>query len=368
MSRTIKIGLLLLVSAGILTAIVLIVGVAKTAEAVQEAGFLAFGTAGLLSVTLLVLQASAWAALNRAIDHRVSFRTLLEAVTVGLGANILTPSTYLGGEPVKVVYVGSKAGLPYQEVAGTVVLAKYLEGLSFVLFFSVCTVIATVLFSHILFEPIYVVWGISLPSPGVMLLGLAAVLLLFCTVLWLSLSRHWRPLTRVVGWLARTRIARKFFVRLRGRTRQMERQVSRVFTEERQSALEAFLLFFLTHVVMLVKPAVFFLVGWKIGLGLGKLSLIFVACQTLLAFQITPSGAGTLDGGMIAVFALLDPSITDSQVMAYLLCIRFWDIVVVGTGFLLAARVGVGFLAGESVVEAAAASGDDSNEDSEDAA
>jgi len=62
-----------------------------------------------------------------------------------------------------------------------------------------------------------------------------------------------------------------------------------------------------------------------------------VASQGLLAVQLTPSGAGTLDGGLIGTFALmgLDTPANLAYCMAYLLCLRLWDAVIVGAGALL---------------------------------
>jgi len=345
-----KLILLLLASVAILTGVVYFVGFEKTWRAVEQAGWLAFLGAGALSLVLLMLQAGAWDALNPPIQHHVPFITLLKGATVGLAVNIVTPSTYLGGEPAKVLYIGRKTGLPYREIAGTVVLAKYLEALSFILFFSFSTVVAALYYRDLLFA------GPNLPV-GIALLVIATLLLGACAVLWLSLSRRWRPLTRLVGWLVQLRVKAEFFRGLRERTSVMEGQVSRVFCAEGGAARRSFLLFVCTHVVIFLKPAVFFLLGSKesrVLLGLGQMSLIFVACQALLAFQITPSGVGPLDAGMIGTFAII--GLAEPQLcMAYLLCIRFWDAVVVGVGALLAARAGAGILTGGALPMSAAA-------------
>ena len=88
------------------------------------------------------------------------------------------------------------------------------------------------------------------------------------------------------------------------------------------------------------KPLAFFYLGWQTRLGWAELGLIFLTSQVLLAVQLTPSGVGTLDGGMFAMLAVAGIAITRPQCAAYLLCIRFWDVAVVATGGLLAARAG----------------------------
>lgn len=329
--RALKIGLLILLCAGTLGAIVGVVGVDETAKALKQAGFLAFGAMGLLAVLIIAIQARAWARLNRPIGHRVPFSTLMSGVTLGMAVNIVTPSSYLGGEPIKVLYVRKRTGLPVGELTGTVVLGKYLEAISFLLLFGVCTAVAALVFSKVLFQGPYL-------SAGVALLTLAAALLLLGAVLWLALSREWRPLTFLVRLGCRLRPRSAFLARLLVHTGEMEHQVSRVARANTGQALTAFGLYLLSQVVILLKPALFFLLGAGMGLGIGELCLVFAATQALLALQLTPSGVGTLDGGMIGTFALL--GLSEAHAMAFLLCIRFWDAVNVGTGAVLAARVG----------------------------
>jgi uncharacterized membrane protein YbhN (UPF0104 family) len=125
----------------------------------------------------------------------------------------------------------------------------------------------------------------------------------------------------------------------------MEDQVSRVFCEEGTASRKAFGLLLLGHLAIFVKPAAFFYLGAGLGMNLGQLCLIFVASQALLAFQLTPSGAGTLDGGLIGTFALM--GLDEAQCMALLLCLRFWDLVLLLGGGLLAAKAGAAFFAAE---------------------
>ena len=180
-----KTGLASILSLVILGAIIQIVGFQDTLRAVARAGIFAFGAVGVLSALQLILQAGAWSALNRGIRHRIRFRTLLSAVSAGMAVNIVTPSSYLGGEPVKVLYAGARTGLPYHELAGTVVLSKYLEALSFLMVFGTCTAIAAVTFREVLFQ------GANL-SVGITLLVVATFLLVLCMVLGIGLWRRWR--------------------------------------------------------------------------------------------------------------------------------------------------------------------------------
>jgi len=327
----IHVAILLAVSVGLVVAVVAFVGFENTAEAVQHAGVGSFAVVGFLTVLFLALQAWAWASLNRPIEHHVPYHTLFEAVLVGLAGNIITPSSYLGGEPLKVLYVSKSRGLPGAEVTGSVVLSKYFEAISFIIFFSFSTVVAAVAYRRQLFGDYFAI--------GSTMLVVAGMFIALAGTLWLALANRWRPLTALVEMLARWRVLRRVFAPLAERTRAMEDQVSRVFHEEGTASRHAFLALLLGHVAIFAKPAAFFYFGAGFGLSLAELCLIFVAGQALLALQLTPSGAGTLDSGLIGVFTLMGIDRVP-ECMAFLLCLRFWDALIVITGVTLGARVG----------------------------
>lgn len=349
--RYLSIGVMLVASAVILAATVWVVGFEKTQEAVHRAGWTPFLAVGLLKLLFLTCQAAAWAALNRPIQHKAKFHTLFEAVVIGQAGNVVTPSTYLGGEPFKIMYLGKMARLPYHEVAGTVLLSKYLEFLSFILVFAFSTAAAVWTYRGILFRaPLFVLGGA--------LIGCAAALLCFSVILWIALSRRWRPLTRLVGLLGRLFPGWAWLARLKGRAAETEDQVSRVFCEEGKTSLIGFGYMLVGHAAIFLYPLLFIYLlreplrlrtGEPAYLSLGELSLIFAACQFILAIQLTPSGAGMLDGGLIGVFALigLDRASDVGTCMAYLLCLRIWDAVVIGAGVVLGMRVGARILGGK---------------------
>jgi len=335
MRKATKLTISLIASLVLLAVIVHFVGFGETLVAVRQVGLPAVLSLGGLTAAFLVLQAAAWMVLNRAVAQRVPFSTLLGATTVGLAGNILTPSTHLGGEPGKVLYAGRRTGLSYERFAGTVLLMKYLEALGFLAFVAVGAVIAAVSMRETLFSGTALVLGISALAAG-------AAALAGMVVLWVSLTMRWLPLTVLAGLLARARIFPRFFGRLRVRARRVEDQASGVFAQERSMVAPALGLFVLTQASLYVKPLAFFYLGWGTPLGVGELGLIFLTWQLLLAFQLTPSGVGTLDGGMFGMLAISGIAITQPQCVAFLLCIRFWDGVVIAAGTLLAARAGLG--------------------------
>ncbi len=330
-----RLMLLLAAAAVILAGVVYLVGARATWQALREAGPAAVLLVGAVQALLLAFQAAAWSALERRGERRVRFRTLLAATTVGLAGNILTPSTYLGGEPGRVLYVGRRTGLPYTRLAGSVLLCKYVEAMSFVLLLGVSTAVALVGLRKELFSPQHWPLGVMIPMLAAVALGLGGAA-------WAGLVRRWTPLTGLVSLVGRLRVRPAFFGRLGQRALRMELHASRMFRGRAGASVEAFTWFLLAHMVMLLRPLGFFLLGWRIGLGPAELGLIFLTSQLLLAFQLVPSGVGTLDGGLLGVVAIAGLSITAPQCAAYLLCLRFWDAVVVAAGAVLAGRVGLG--------------------------
>ncbi|HUT33710.1 MAG TPA: flippase-like domain-containing protein [Planctomycetota bacterium] len=338
MRRALGLAILLPVTGLLLLGIVWVVGFEETLRQVRRAGVWPFAAVGALTLVFIAVQATAWALLSRPIGHRVSYLTLVGATTVGQAGNMLTPSTYLGGEPLRVAYVGKMASLPYHEVAGTVLLSKYLEFLSFMLMFGFSAAVAAVEYKSVLFSPAHMVGGVAIVGVAVLMLG-------FSGVLWLALAQRRRPLSRLARALAWFRPLRRPIVRLRRRVAEMEDQASRTFCEEGRTSFAAFGAMLVSHAAVFAKPLAFFLLGGSLRLRIGELCLIFVAGQLLLAVQITPSGVGMLDGGLIGTFAILGHDSADqaAMVMAYLLCLRLWDVVVVSAGAFLAARVGARF-------------------------
>jgi hypothetical protein len=207
--------------------------------------------------------------------------------------------------------------------------------MSFVLFLAFGTGWAVVGFRGVLFSPRNIVLGVAILVLTGTAMGLAALV-------WMALRRKWTPLSGLIAGLARLGFRRAFFENLRERSLRVELQAARIFREEGGAVFPAFCWYLLTHVAMFVRPYVFFLLAWNVRLDLADLGLIFLTSQILLAVQLTPSGMGTLDGGLLGMISLSGMPITAPQCMAFLLCVRFWDAVVVALGALLAARAGMG--------------------------
>jgi glycosyltransferase 2 family protein len=336
--QTVHLGIMLALSAVIVACVICVIGVGKTVHAVEQAGVMAFASFGALTLAVLLAQTLAWAILSRSLRHDVGFLTLLQGSVVALAGNVLTPTSNLGGEPLKIFYVARLAHLRHRDVAGTVLLCKYLEAVGFILLVAVSTGFAAIRFHRELFGRYLVV--------GLAILGLAAVLLVLGAVLLVSLWRRWRPLTRIILVLSHLPILRRHLPRFVDWMREMEDTVSRVFHDEPRAAWQAFGILAVADILIFFKPWFFFLLGAGLFLSLGELSLLFVVTQAFLLIQFIPLGAGLLDGGLVLAFMLMGRGDGDNLARcgAFLLCIRLWEIIAIAIGAFLASREGTQIL------------------------
>ncbi|MBN2449561.1 MAG: flippase-like domain-containing protein [Lentisphaeria bacterium] len=337
MRRTIRITLALTGSAVILAAVLALVGWRATIEAVRAGGVTAFLVSGLFLAVQVFLQAVGLHILSHAVGHRVPLWGSLRAVATGLGAGVLLPGGYVAAEPVKVVYLRATTGLPAAELAGTVLLSKYLEVISFA---------AVVALTGIAALPCL---GLGVSGDGRhlspalfgVLSGLAGVGMIGLLVF---LERRHRPLTATARGLARVLRGRPSIRRLAENTAVMEDWAGAAFLRHRVPVFLSLASFLVFHGMVILRPAAVFALGWGIGLTLSQLSVIFLVTQLLHAAQVTPSGVGTLDGGLLATLAVVDLSIRAPQCAAFLLYLRFWDAALAGIACLFALRAGVRLL------------------------
>jgi uncharacterized protein (TIRG00374 family) len=339
LSSPVKIALLFFITVLILLGMVTLTGVDETLIAIVEAGLPAFFVTGAVLFILLVLQTLVITILSKPIGHKIPFLVALKAITTGFAANIITPSSYLGGEPIKVLYIGRKARLSYTEVAGSILLAKYLEFLAFLLILGMSIASAVYSYMDILFRA-------GTTPLGLMLVILAMVSLLLFGILWWSLSNRRHPISSILKFVKKIFPRWNFLDVLIENSIEMETQASRVFCEEGNEIFFALVLYILMHLLSFSRPLFFFELGWHTRLRLGQLSLLFIVFQLLHIVQVTPSAIGTLDGAMFGIIAYtgMDSIISPPRCAAFLLCLRFWDFVFVSVGAVLAARMGLKLL------------------------
>ena len=113
--RIIFILLLLLGLAGAV-AVPFWVGIDKSIEAVRHMGFLCVLTYLLNAILAYLIPAVSWYLIMRGERLGVSLIDCVRAALMGFPVSFVTPSMYLGGEPVKALYITQKYKLPGSKV------------------------------------------------------------------------------------------------------------------------------------------------------------------------------------------------------------------------------------------------------------
>ncbi len=286
------------------------------------------GLAVVATVFLSMLTwALSWYALLRGAGLPVPWPRTVSPLLVGFAVTYLTPSMYIGGEPVRAHWVARDRGIPMARVLATVIVERILSGFSVLAFASIGVVLT-------LASP-----AVSLADKGTVGIALGTLALLLVGALVL-LAREVRWISRFLRWLARHVPGRERLLRAAGHAAEMEAEIHRAFTLYRGHTLVAFTLQLLTVFLSYIRPQVFFYFTQRDLFSFPQLSLYFTLSLFVNAFLwITPGGFGTTDGGRVGVFSLLGVPL--SAAMAFNVLYRLVDLILVGIGVQLLVRRGL---------------------------
>jgi len=274
--------------------------------------------------TVLVTVASwgiGWRILLRAYGIRTPLHRVLGARLSTYAVSYMTPTLYFGGEPFGAFLIADKVMAPATRVFATIIVERFLLGVSFTLF--------------MLVGGFYAVTSPAIPNAQKWLLvaglGFIAAWILIGLV---NFAWNLKWVSRIIGWLGR-RIPRcqDRLARAAAKVSETEDEVSYAFTRHRKATLLAFLIQIVTTTLTVLRPQVFF--GASIGMRftLGQLAILF-SLYILLGFflWVTPGGLGTSEAGAIGIFRLVAPSITTGQAVAYSLSFKLAESVFVAIG------------------------------------
>lgn len=330
MKRRLLAILSVVVTVGALAWIVWKIDLAQAGQALGRVGLR--GGAAFLAATLATLffQSLGWHVLFRSRGWPISFRSTFEAMLMGNAVSYVTPSMYLGGEPLRIWIIGERYNLKKRDVTATVLVQKFSEFAGFVL---VLLVSIGLMF-----------WNFDL-SPTLRWSAIAASALLsvvFLVLLFAFVGR-WPVASTIIGWFGPRAAG------LREKARETEAQVEQTFHKTPGAAAACLFLTGSPALLIAARP-LFYFVFTGHAVTIPELALIFVFTQVLLAFQFTPGGLGIFEGGLIGTFALI--GLEAPEAVAFSAIQRVTDVVLVGTGFLLAAREGLtGFFRGKKPEE-----------------
>lgn len=335
--NTWKIGLSIVIGLGILVAVLYLVGWRKTL-----AEMLALGMLGILSVFGNVLMSMTfwilcWWVILRSYGIQLPFRSIVGARLAGYAVSYLTPTLYFGGEPVRAMLVVGKSEAPTTRIFATIVVERFLGGLSMIVF--------------ILMGSFYALSSPQIPVSQRRLLAFAIGFVTFWILVGLvNFAGNFKWISRIIRALG------KPFSRWKGalekaadNVSETEDEVYNAFTKHWRGTLLAFLLQTVATFFVYTRPQFFFYFSSGITFTFPQLSLIF-AFTIMLSFflWITPGGLGTAEAALVGIFALVVPAATSAGVVAYSLTFKLAESLLVAMGMIYITKRGIQYVRARS--------------------
>lgn len=317
--------LLIIIAVSIVVIIFAYVGVDKIINkfwTVGPAGFLSYFFASLLTIFAAII---GWWLILRSHNIKASFLHTTIGQLIGNAISFITPSMYIGGEPVKAHYIGSLYHTSKTKVFSTAVFAKFQELASLLIFIYAGTLIMIIEANQL-----------NLPSGmWTLLLVVDSILGIFVILALRSIIRNSPIFSRIATWVAKRGIFTKRIEKIIPKIIKTEELIYQAFKHDWKTGIIAFIFNFISIVVVFVKPVIFFYFLYQHNVfSLTQIAVIFTLSQILLVFQITPGCIGIFEGGQIGIFAIVGISAVDTA--SYLLVYRLIDLIMIGSGIYLA--------------------------------
>jgi hypothetical protein len=294
MSRPLQLVLFLL-GATVFGYLVAQIGVGQLFADAGRTGWM-FAPILMLYALVYACSALAWQLTMGDVSRPPFWRTY--AVQISAGAlNFLTPVINAGGEPFRAAAVAPWLGR--QRAAGSVILHRLLNALTYVLVWLTAVVLAFALLPRN-------------TSPAVFI-ALAVVGLFIVSILALLLSAHRRGvLERMLNWLSRIPLLRRLAARLEPRRAmlvELDRQITDFYHRQPKRFVQAILLEYLSRCIFMLELVLIVTsLGSQLGYGLaftiGGLEAIAGNILFMVPFEI-----GAREGAYYGLFGLfgIDP-------------------------------------------------------------
>lgn len=325
-----KIILSIAIGFAILAAVLYFVGWRKMFAEMHALG--AFGILSvlgnvLISMTFWIL---CWWVILRSYGIRLPLRVIIGARLAGYAVSYLTPTLYFGGEPVRALLVAGKSDAPTTRIFATIVVERFLGGLSMIVF--------------ILMGSFYALSSSQIPSSERRLLASAIGFVTFWILIGLvNFAGNFKWISRVIRLLGKPFPHWKTALeKAANKVSETEDEIHYAFTRHWKGTLAAFFLQTVATFFVYTRPQFFFLFSAGIHLTFPQLSLIFTFTIMLSFFLwITPGGLGTAEAALVGVFALVIPLVTSAGVVAYSLIFKFTESIFVAVGMAYLAKRGI---------------------------
>ena len=302
------------------------------------AEMIALGALGMLSVLANVLISMtfwiiSWWVILRSYGVDLRLRSIIGARLAGYAVSYLTPTLYFGGEPVRAMLVAGKSDAPKTRIFATIVVERFLSGLSMIVF--------------ILMGSIYALSSSQIPWEQRRLLALVIGFVTFWILVGLvDFAGNLKWISRIIRLLGKPFSRWEAALeRAADKVSETEDEIHCAFTKHWRGTLAAFLLQSVATFFVYTRPQFFFLFSTGLRFTFPQLSLIFSFTIVMSFFLwITPGGLGTAEAALVAVFALIVPAATSAGVVAYSLTFKLAESILVAIGMVYVTKRGIQYM------------------------
>ena len=328
-----KILLSIAIGLGILVTVLYFVGWQNMFAEMVALGFLGMlSVLGnvLISMTFWIL---CWWVILRSYGVQLPLRSIIGARLAGYAVSYLTPTLYFGGEPVRAMLVAGKSDAPTTRIFATIVVERFLGGLSMIVF--------------ILVGSFYALSSPQIPWSERKLIAFVVGFVTFWILVGLvDFAGNLKWISRIIRLLGKPFARWKNALeRAANKVSETEDEIHCAFTKHWKGTLVAFLLQTVATFFVYTRPQFFFLFSAGLHFTIPQLSLIFTFTIMLSFFLwITPGGLGTAEAALVAVFALVVPAATSAGVVAYSLTFKLAESIFVAIGMVYVTKRGIQYM------------------------
>lgn len=318
----------LLLGLGAFFAIPFIIGIERVLNAFASLGIACILLYALNAALTTAIPAISWYILMRAEGLPVRLHHTLTASFMAWPVTVFTPSMYVGGEPVKAMYISKRYDVQARRVWATIIVGKFQE-------------IASLILMMIL-SVIYIAWRTELVTGRneiILIITVGLLTILFVSILWMY-TTDVKPLVKVIHFMVRMGFPKRRIARLRSKIEHMEQIIHDSLTKRWRSFLLSQSIVIFSAVSLFIRPLIFFLFMPTLpAQWFAVLCGLFVACNLVNVFSLTPGSLGLFEGGVLAVFAVANLGAEDAA--AFGILNRISDITLLVFGIWLLMHFGV---------------------------
>lgn len=331
MWKKILFALSILLGIAAFLAIPFIVGWDRTLSAIGQAGWGCVVSMVAIASLTQVIPALGWTILMRGEGMKVSFWDAVKANFIAFPVTFITPSMYLGGEPLKVFYIANRYGIPKRRVLATVIVSKVQEFGALILMTLICATVA--------------MWRLKVEGQyRFLIFGGTAILLIPFVLLIAAFLGRFNLTVKIVNLLAMFPIARRRLVRWRAKAEELEHLIHAAFTKKWRTFLLAQAVTFVSAFAIATRPWVYFRFTPNPEiLSIGNVAMIYLITNLANSITILPGALGFFEGGMFGYFKAAE--LGEDRAAAFAILARIADVTFVVLGTWLIAHLGLSKMA-----------------------